>query len=432
MSEKSKKKRGLGFWLRIIIPLVILIMAVISIVVQRNNRPPEREIHKVQLGDFEKEVSANGEIQSVSESRVVSLVNSTVLKVFVEEGEAVSPGDLLLYLDKEDLELQIQNAENSLETARMSVRRELLEYRTAYEQALNASQSAQREVKRTQELHSIGSASDEALRLARDRAANASSQLNAARQQLNFREGRELDDDRTGPSEPDALIVENSLEVRNAKSREEALKKDEGDYLITSKIKGTVTSLPAKAGDFVTPGNLLVTVHDTQQLKVQAFIDEVDLSYLSPGQQVRISSDSFIGQELEGTVNFISPLIIRQGDARVCEIGVRIEDDPQGVARIGASCSLFVEVEKREQVPAIPVESYFIREGKKWVYLVKEQEGGSYFELHEQEIETGILGIETIEVTKGLQEGMRIIPNRLSALSSGMVIRVMEDPKDDD
>ena len=199
---------------------------------------------------------------------------------------------------------------------------------------------------------------DEALVLAEET-------LESARQRLNFREGRSLDDPRTSPYLPDDRIVETSPEVRRAAIDRDNITRSLSDYRITAGFGGTVTQLPIEEGGLVSPGTLVARIENSEALEVTVNIDEVDLSYISLGQDVKIISDSFIGNELAGRVSEIAPIIQKVGDSRICDITVDILENPGGIARIGASASVFILVEEKTQVPAIPVEAYFFEEGKK-------------------------------------------------------------------
>ena len=81
---------------------------------------------------------------------------------------------------------------------------------------------------------------------------------------------------------------------------------------------------------------MLAEIHDETRLVVDALIDEVDLSYIALGQEVKITSDSFIGRELPGRVSRIAPMIKKTNDSRVCEIEVDLLENPDKIAHIGA------------------------------------------------------------------------------------------------
>ncbi|MBN2050572.1 MAG: HlyD family efflux transporter periplasmic adaptor subunit [Spirochaetales bacterium] len=406
----AKKKRLLFIGAIILIVLIVAF----SIFARTREKLPEVDALRVTLEDFRREVSANGEIGSKNRVSLYSTVSAEITSVPLQRGDRVEAGDVIAFLDKESLESSLISAENALENARMTVRSELLSLRTSYTSALTNRDQVQREYLRYEELHKIGSASDEELKRRHEALVLAEDTLESARQRLNFREGRPLDDPRTSTYLSDERIVETSPEVKRALIDRDNILRNLAEYRITANIGGVITELPVEGGSIVTPGTLVARIEDSSALEVRANIDEVDLSYIALGQEVKITSDSFIGRELKGKVSEIGPVIRKVGDSRICDIKVDISENPDGIARIGAGVSIFILVEEKIQVPAIPVEAYFFEEGKKWVHLLtpspgEDPENPERCMVEKREVETGILGIETLEVTRGLAEDELII-----------------------
>lgn len=420
---------------RIIYIIVLLIIAAIitvSIISRNRSRLLKVKYHTVEAEDFTREVSSNGEIAAKTSARIVSSVNGTVSAIYVESGDTVGKGEILLTLDKKDLSLNRKNLLAGLETTRMIIREELLSLRTAYTQALTGYQQAMRNYNRTNELHKIGSASDEELRLKTDSFTIAGEQLNSARQRLNFKEGRALEDTREADSISDKRIVENSAEVQKALSDLESLDITIADFSFISPIDGVVTEILIEEGSVLGPGTPAVIIHDLDNLEIITFIDEVDLSYLQINQKAKVESDSFIGKELIGTVSKIAPIIKKIGDSRVCEIRLDLDADPEGIARAGASCSIFITVDKKEAVPSIPVEAYFTEDGKKYVHLLQAGDYDDIFIVAKQQIKTGILGIESIEVEDGIQIGDMIALSDTAILLEGDEVELKEEDTEEE
>lgn len=407
-----------------IVFLAIIAVVTISIVTRNKNKYLEVETVDVVLEDFSREVTSNGEIRSVKESLVVSRSNGTVQSVLVKVGDTVRAGDVLVAVDSREMESQVRNAAASLESIKMSVRREIMSLRNSYAQALVTLDQASRDYERTVELHKIGSASDEELRIKKENLSNVERNLVITREQLNLREGKLLSDDRTGPLADDYAIVAASAEVRQAETQLKVLRENLDGYRIKALTSGVVTAISVQEGGFVSTGMTVAAVYDANNLEIITSIDEVDLSWVHVGQRARITSDSFIGSELTGEVVRIAPVIQRIGDSRVCEIAIKILADEKKIARIGASCSVFIEVEKRTQAPAIPVESYFIKDGKSFVALLSENEDSDTLTVSITEIETGILGVKNVEVKSGLSEGQKIVLRKASSLESEMVVKL--------
>ena len=409
---------------------LIVVFILIGVISRNRNKLAKVETFTVVSEDFKREVSSNGEIISKDSEQIVSTVSGKITEIHIESGDMVEKGDLILSLDLKDLELQRQNLITTLESTRLIVRKELISLRSVYMQAVTGYEQAEREYLRSEDLHKKEFTSDVELQSRRDAYHIAHDSLTSAMQQLRFREGRDIDDSSEFDSRTDEQIVEDSPEVKQATLNLKSLESDMENYSFKSSINGVITSINVEEGGVTSPGSIVASVHNTDSLEVIANIDEVDLSYISINQDVKIESDSFIGVNLEGRVNKIAPIIRKIGDSRVCEIRVDIMENSDDAAKIGASCSIFITVENKIARPAIPVESYFIEENKKYVFLLEpvEYEDDVYVVV-KQEIETGILGIETVEVVSGLEETQIILNSDRMGVFEGDEVKGMEDDK---
>ena len=412
----------------IIIISIIVLSVLIGIISRNRSRLQNVEVYTVENEDFVREVSSNGEIISIESEHIVSTVNGKIEKIYGEAGDLVKKGDLILSLDLDDLELQRQNLLTTLESTRIMVRKELISLRSAYMQAVTGYEQAEREYLRSEDLHKKEFTSDVELQSRRDAFHIAHDTLTSAMQQLRFREGRDPDESAEMDSRSDDRIVEESPEVKQAYLNLKSLESDMENYSFHSSIDGVITAINVEERGVVSPGVVIASIHNSGHLEVIANIDEVDLSYISEEQDVKIESDSFIGEQLKGKVTKVAPIIRKIGDSRVCEIRVKILENPDDVAKIGASCSIFITVENKIARPAIPVESYFIEENKKYVFLLEPDEyDENIFSVRKQEIETGILGIETVEVISGLTAGDSILNSDRTGILEGDEVKRAED-----
>ncbi len=415
-----------------LIAAVIIGMITLSIVSRNRNKVPEVSAYTVKTDNFSREISANGDIISRKSIQVVSKVSSVVSEIRVEIGDSVKKGEVLILLDKGKVLSEYRQLTTNLEQIKMGICEELLDLRTSYTQAKVNFEQAERSYKRTVELHKIGSVSDEELRSRKDTYLLAETSFNTAKQRLNFREGKDLDDERMDAILlPADTVVSRSSEVKQAKEQIRQLEENMKDYIITSSMTGVITYLGVEEGGITSPGTVVCEVQDKENMEVKADIDEVDLSYIEVGQSVTIKSDSFIGKELTGKVEAIDPVIREKGEYRVCGIHIGITGGERELARIGASCSIFITVETKENVPSIPVESFFTEHGEKWVYKLQEKEFDDSYILKKQTIKTGILGINNVEVLDGLEAGDLIVSSGHEALEDGGEVKISKDNTED-
>ncbi len=408
----------------IIIISVIVLSVVIGVISRNRSKLAEVTAYTVIAEDFKREVSANGEIVSKESLQMASTVSGRVIAVHVETGDYVEEGTLLVQLDTEEIDLRKQNLEATLESTRIMVRKELSSLRSAFVQAGTTFDQAEREYLRSENFKKEFTSEVE-IQSKKDAYHIAQDSLASAMERLRFREGREPDDAEED-SRTDEEIVDSSPEVKQALLSLESIETEIKNYTFKSGISGIVTSLNVEKGEVVSPGIHVTSIHDDSRLEVISNIDEVDLSYLSVGQEVKIESDSFIGTELKGKVVKIAPVIRKIGDSRVCEIRVSILENPGYVAKIGASCSIFIVVENKIGRSAVPVESYFIEDGKKYVYLLEPGEEQDIYTAVKHEIKTGILGIDTVEVTEGLDIDDLVMNSDRTGVLDGDEVEIAE------
>lgn len=94
--------------------------------------------------------------------------------------------------------------------------------------------------------------------------------------------------------------------VEQAKARLEEAKLQLGYTQIRAPIVGEVTEKNAQLGDYVTPGQLLLTIVPLQGVFVTANFKETQLAGVRPGQRAVIRADMYAGKRFRGVVDSIA------------------------------------------------------------------------------------------------------------------------------
>ena len=71
---------------------------------------------------------------------------------------------------------------------------------------------------------------------------------------------------------------------------------------VYSPLDGVVLSKNIEPGEYVAPGTPVVTVADLEHVWLRAYVDEMDLARVKPGQAAEISIDSRPGKVYEGRI----------------------------------------------------------------------------------------------------------------------------------
>jgi RND family efflux transporter MFP subunit len=402
--------------------------------------------HPVGLGEVVSVVSAVGEIEA---DEIVGLSFTTggrVAEVFVAESDYVMAGDLLMRLENDNQRIAYDQAVLGLELVEIQLA-DLLgppdgdnvriaeanveaAYK-AYQDSLTTASRAQLEAAQLQvdqaraavdsaeERRIVGGDfnNEEDVALADAAIGQASFQLRIAELQLqDLRNGdgnaanaaylsylqAEADLERAlaGPTELEIQQAETRVAQAQARldSAELALSKTE----LRAPFDGFVADIPVEPGSLVQPGVTVATLVDVDPLSVTVQIDEIDISSIQPGMDVRVEVDALPNTFLEAELEKVA-LTGQQTAGGIVnyDAEVRLEES-NPLVRVGMTAEANIVIAQAEDVLVIP--NAFIRlDRQRNEAFVQVVTGDN--ELEERQVSLGLRGPDFSEVTDGLQEG---------------------------
>jgi HlyD family secretion protein len=160
------------------------------------------------------------------------------------------------------------------------------------------------------------------------------------------RDGAEaqLDLLRTGAT--DEEIAAQEAAVTRAKGTVDEARVALGRTEVRAPFAGTVGTVHTRAGEFVAPGQTLVTLGDLATLRVETTdLDEIDVARVSVGQQVGVTFDALPERTLDGTVTRVSPMAT-PGSGGVNYTVIVALDDVDPALRWGMTAFVDIEVEQ--------------------------------------------------------------------------------------
>ncbi|MBY0279830.1 efflux RND transporter periplasmic adaptor subunit, partial [Candidatus Binatia bacterium] len=178
--------------------------------------------------------------------------------------------------------------------------------------------------------------------------------------------------------------------------------------ILRAPFRGIVAEVNGELGEFVTPSPVGIPTPPTVDLiemgcvYVSAPIDEVDAAGVRVGMPARITLDAFPGRSFPGRVRRIAPYVVDvEKQARTVDVEVDFLD-PGDTADllIGYSADIEVVLETRDDRLRIPTES--LLEGKRVLVLL---DGA----LASRDVETGIANWQFTEITRGVEQGERVV-----------------------
>ncbi|MBK52241.1 MAG: efflux transporter periplasmic adaptor subunit [Gammaproteobacteria bacterium] len=346
-------------------------------------------------------ILASGFLAHEEEVMLSSEVIGKVSELFVEEGEHVSAGDLVLRVDDKNFLAGLDQTEaavriNSIDIERQKVRVQNLE----------------RQFQRSETLFDRELIGEEAYE-------SLSNQLDLAR--------------------IDYLSSQERLAQSNAELDQvlDNLSKTQ----IISPIDGVVTSLDIKVGETAIasstniPGSSLMTIANPSSIYTEVLVDEADIANIRVGQKAEIVAIAYPDEPMQGTVRFIANTAKvahgRTGLSFVVKID--IEDPGDVILRPGMSCRAEIFTQDDRLVTAVPIEAVLFEEDK------AENRSDHFIFLNDQgvakkvKVDVGLSDDEFQELLSEIDSGVDVIvgPNReLRNLSDGD--RIGELIEDDD
>ncbi len=245
-----------------------------------------------------------------AESVIISpKVAGYVERVLVAENETVASGDALVQLDTRDYRAQTNQVEAQIAATLAgadTVRAQQIEQEAAIAQARAqlAAASAQaslaaEQVSRYRPLAASGAEPREKLDQLQAQAKEAQAQLAAARAALTGAQRRQ--------NTLGEQIVQANSQANAARAQLDAARSNLSSTTLRASISGRVGDLTVRSGQFVQPGQRLMSVVPTDRLYVTANFKETQLGLVRPGQPVTLEIDALPDLELKGKVESIAP-----------------------------------------------------------------------------------------------------------------------------
>jgi len=221
----------------------------------------------------------------------------------------------------------------------------------------------------------------------------------------------------------------NEIAIREAKLNQERTMDSLDDYIIKAPITGTVITKDVKTGDKIdnTKGAIsLAVIYDMSSLKFDMEVDEIDVTKVEVGQEVRITADAFADETYYGVVEKVNINGTSTNGVTVYPVTVRIKDF--GDLLPGMNIDAEIILEKIEDVLVIPTEC--IQRGNTvYVKGSKENDKDTAPEgFKTVKVETGMTDSSYVEIISGLSEG-DVVRGREVSNTNG-VMEMMGDMQD--
>ena len=290
------------------------------------------------------DVSNRIELSGTVEAREVDLafqVGGRIVRLAVDEGDAVQVGQPVASLDENDYQLALRNATAQRDAAQAALAvlqagTRVQELRVAEAQLAKAQADfdyARLEYQRVAELIPKRLAAQERLDQARLQQEVAQAGVDQARQTLALL--------REGPRQED--LDRAAAELRARQAAVEIAQRQLEYAQLHSPVAGVVSVRLAEAGEVVSVGKPVLRVAELGRPWVRAYLNEVDLARVRLGQPAEVRVDGLPSQVFNGRLAFIAPdaeFTPKTVETRALRVDlvyrVKVEvDNPDGALKLG-------------------------------------------------------------------------------------------------
>jgi HlyD family secretion protein len=373
MSEvKMAKKRIFTFTFLSVVALLVVLGGywVFASLFSVDKTIPAEKLAKVEMGAIAKSVVATGKIEPLSKVEIKSKSSGIIKYLYVNVGDRVREGQLLIELDKETLEAQLREARAVLKGTEGRHDEMVSQGKTARATLLRSQLEAENkdydfmvaEYKRYRELHSQGLVSKSDFDGIEQKMKAAEVTLKTLQAAVKVREAEIEQNDRS--------ITKAKADVAQAQAQLERAEENLKYASIRSPIDGVVLSREVEVGDAVSSilqlgsnATLIMTLGDIQELYVKGKVDETDIGVVQIGQPVRITVDAYKNRTFSGKVFRISPMGVEKDNVTRFEVRVSILNDLD-LLKTNMSANAEIILEEHKDVLMIPESALIYNEKK--------------------------------------------------------------------
>ena len=220
---------------------------------------------------------------------------------------------------------------------------------------------------------------------------------------------------------------------------------------VPAPLDGTISSLPIELGNTVTTTTSVGQLGDLSQLKIETYVPERFVEMIHIGKDATVTTVAFPNDVFKAQIYELAPTLDPQ--TRTLLVKLRVTEG-QGKLLSGMFSELLINARTIDNVLTVPAESIITRSGKKYVYVIDNEQGSTsskgqirklkrkhktddlsqidsgYYsgKAHMVAVETGIQAGNELIITKGLKPGDRVVYSGQDLLSENSLARILTLP----
>jgi membrane fusion protein (multidrug efflux system) len=250
---------------------------------------------------------------------VSAKVSGKVSKIYIEEGQEVKAGQLLVKLDDSQYKINLEQAQAALHVAQANYQKLPDDVKsagaavdksvagvTAAQASLRSSQvaldDAKRQLEKNKELFTSGAISEEVLKTYESNLDKAQSNYDAAAANVEASQAGLNVAQITVGSLSNSTAAVYMAQIEQAQATYNSAKLAEDNTSVYAEFSGNVLRIPVSVGENITASQTLLTLSNLKNTWITANIDEKKISRVKVGEEVKVSIDAFPGKVFTGKV----------------------------------------------------------------------------------------------------------------------------------
>ena len=346
------------------------------------------QVQEVVLDTISTENKVSGRVVTDGQESVFVAAQAQCTAVFVEAGDTVTAGQRICSLD-------IASTLSSYNAASIGYTSAVQSYQD--QAAIFDSQIAlaQKNVDDLKALFQIGAASQMEIDQAELSLQTAQAQRTATLAQLE-----------AGMQSSKAHVEQLSSVLENV----------DGQGNVVAPISGTVISLSAEAGGFVSPSMPVAVIDGVDRMEVDVSVSEALVPKLAKGDEVDVSI-SALNTALVGTIKSIE--LTANMQTKLYQVTISIDQDVDGLLS-GMFADVTFRTDTSSNTIVVPTEAVLTSGAVQYVFVV---EGGSTARY--REVTTGLTGNGVTEIASGLAAGDQLVVVGQAYVTDGAAVRIV-------
>ena len=376
--------------LMLIVGLVVAVVAVPLIQARvRGTSAVEVAVEKLEPRVIQSSVLASGKLVHAQEVKLTTEEIGRVTAIYVEEGQKVKRGELVLQIDDQRLKAAVEQQQASVRMQEIAIQRQQLQ-----------AENLRTQWERQRVLNERKLINEDAFTTATNNVKIADVDLMSSKEQLE-----------------QARALLDQQEDRLSKTR------------VYAPIDGTITTLDIKVGETAIasstniPGSSLMTIANPATIQTEVNVDEADIANVEIGQKAQVVAIAYPDQPVEGVVESIavSAKIATGQQGQSFAIKIRLLEPEKITLRPGMTCRAEIFTATKGGVLAAPIQSILVDENLSTDAVTRDVFVNRDGRAVKVSVDVGIADDTYQEIVSGLKPGDEVVtgPDR--------VLRALED-----